>query len=72
MVCAFASCEEIPELVEELNGLLESRRGRGFPCWGQTYLIVGEMCFGHDDGESSLDGGRLFFSNRVLRFLTVA
>lgn len=33
MVCALASCEEVTELVEELNGRSESRRGREFPCW---------------------------------------
>lgn len=66
MVFAFARCEEVAELVEELNGPLESRRGRGFiPLLAETYLIVGEMCLGHDDRESSLEGGRLFFIHKL-------
>ena len=67
MVRAFASCEEIPELVEELDWLLKGWGRTSTTILRKTYLIVGEMCLGHhddDDGgggggeESSLDGGR--------------
>jgi hypothetical protein len=42
-----------PSLLKNLNWMLESRRGQAILVVTMTYLIVGEMCLGHDGEEPS-------------------